>query len=186
MSDRLEREQHILSAFAFKLCNRCDRGCRRCRHPSQPLTWKLLDWHGFSAVVLLARRLLPLTDPLVARGARVLRAGCCYAVERVAGHEFRRSLRCRARRCARAAAAAAPTPAQAEHDSRDPGIHGCSSVASRRIGGGARVCSPRIESRRAFLRAVGASTALAAISQFFPLGTATEAFAQAARPRRRT
>src|SRR5262249_14967754 len=34
--------------------------------------------------------------------------------------------------------------------------------------------------RRAVLRAVGTSTALAAISQFFPLGTATEVLAQAA------
>ena len=43
-----------------------------------------------------------------------------------------------------------------------------------------RALFPQDESRRAFLRAVGASTALAAISQFFPLGTATEVFAQAA------
>ena len=48
-----------------------------------------------------------------------------------------------------------------------------------------RALFPQDDSRRAFLRAVGASTALAAISQFFPLGTATEVFAQAA-PRRRT
>ncbi len=32
---------------------------------------------------------------------------------------------------------------------------------------------PSDTSRRAFLKAVGASTALAAIAQFFPLGTAT-------------
>ena len=37
---------------------------------------------------------------------------------------------------------------------------------------------PQDATRRAFLQAVGASTALAAISQFFPLGTATEVFAQ--------
>ena len=43
-----------------------------------------------------------------------------------------------------------------------------------------RALFPQDDSRRAFLRAVGASTALAAISQFFPLGTATEVFAQAA------
>jgi nitrate/nitrite transport system substrate-binding protein len=42
-----------------------------------------------------------------------------------------------------------------------------------------RALFPQDDSRRAFLRAVGASTALAAISQFFPLGTATEVFAQA-------
>src|SRR5262245_3844467 len=37
---------------------------------------------------------------------------------------------------------------------------------------------PQDVARRAFLKAVGASTALAAISQFFPLKTATEVFAQ--------
>jgi len=37
---------------------------------------------------------------------------------------------------------------------------------------------PSDSSRRAFLKAVGASTALAAISQFFPLGAATEVFAE--------
>jgi len=37
---------------------------------------------------------------------------------------------------------------------------------------------PQDAARRAFLKAVGASTALAAISQFFPLRTATEVFAQ--------
>jgi len=48
-----------------------------------------------------------------------------------------------------------------------------------------RALFPEDEQRRAFLRAVGASTALAAISQFFPLGTAIEAFAQAAAPEKR-
>ena len=37
---------------------------------------------------------------------------------------------------------------------------------------------PQDAARRTFLKAVGASTALAAISQFFPLRTATEVFAQ--------
>jgi nitrate/nitrite transport system substrate-binding protein len=37
---------------------------------------------------------------------------------------------------------------------------------------------PQDVARRAFLKSVGASTALAAISQFFPLKTATEVFAQ--------
>ena len=48
-----------------------------------------------------------------------------------------------------------------------------------------RALFPEDRSRRAFLRAVGASTALAAISQFFPLGTATEVFAQAAVPEKK-
>jgi nitrate/nitrite transport system substrate-binding protein len=41
-----------------------------------------------------------------------------------------------------------------------------------------RAVFPQDASRRAFLKSVGASTALAAISQFFPLKTATEVFAQ--------
>src|SRR6202030_569341 len=44
---------------------------------------------------------------------------------------------------------------------------------------------PRDASRRALLSAVGASTALAAISQFFPLGLATEVFAQAPAPEKK-
>src|SRR5579871_2819164 len=43
-----------------------------------------------------------------------------------------------------------------------------------------RAIFPKDAARRAFLKNVGASTALAAISQFFPLKTATEAFAEAA------
>jgi len=42
-----------------------------------------------------------------------------------------------------------------------------------------RAVFPQDASRRAFLKSVGASTALAALSQFFPLKTATEAFAEA-------
>jgi nitrate/nitrite transport system substrate-binding protein len=41
-----------------------------------------------------------------------------------------------------------------------------------------RALFPQDVSRRAFLTSVGASTALAAVSQFFPLKTATEVFAQ--------
>src|ERR1700682_6931 len=41
-----------------------------------------------------------------------------------------------------------------------------------------RAIFPKDAARRAFLKSVGASTALAAISQFFPLRTATEVFAQ--------
>src|SRR5262245_11385670 len=39
-----------------------------------------------------------------------------------------------------------------------------------------RAIFPKDAARRAFLKSVGASTALAAISQFFPLKTATEVF----------
>jgi nitrate/nitrite transport system substrate-binding protein len=41
-----------------------------------------------------------------------------------------------------------------------------------------RAVFPKDAARRAFLKSVGASTALAALSQFFPLNTATEVFAQ--------
>ena len=41
-----------------------------------------------------------------------------------------------------------------------------------------RAMFPQDMARRAFLKSVGASTAAAALSQFFPLKTATEAFAQ--------
>jgi nitrate/nitrite transport system substrate-binding protein len=43
-----------------------------------------------------------------------------------------------------------------------------------------RAMFPKDIARRAFLKSVGASTALAALSQFFPLKTATEVFAQGA------
>src|SRR5216684_1823845 len=45
-----------------------------------------------------------------------------------------------------------------------------------------RAVFPQDAARRAFLKSVGASTALAALSQFFPLKTATEVFAQSAPP----
>jgi len=48
-----------------------------------------------------------------------------------------------------------------------------------------RALFPHDASRRAFLHAVGASTAVAAISQFFPLGTAMEVFAQASAPEKK-
>ena len=48
-----------------------------------------------------------------------------------------------------------------------------------------RALFPEEHSRRTFLRTVGASTALAAISQFFPIGTATEVFAQGATPEKK-
>ena len=48
-----------------------------------------------------------------------------------------------------------------------------------------RAMFPRDAARRAFLKSVGASTALAAISQFFPLQTATELFAQGGVPEKK-
>jgi len=51
----------------------------------------------------------------------------------------------------------------------------CSSVVDQAV---VRALFPNDATRRRFLRAVGAGTALAAISHFFPLGAAREAFAQ--------
>ena len=48
-----------------------------------------------------------------------------------------------------------------------------------------RAMFPKDVARRAFLKSVGASTALAAISQFFPLQTATELFAQGGAPEKK-
>src|SRR6478672_10685102 len=48
-----------------------------------------------------------------------------------------------------------------------------------------RAMFPKDVARRAFLKSVGASTALAAISQFFPLKTATEVFAQGGVPEKK-
>src|SRR6187402_321579 len=48
-----------------------------------------------------------------------------------------------------------------------------------------RAMFPQDVARRAFLKSVGASTALAALSQFFPLKTATEVFAQAGTPEKK-
>src|SRR3954467_6458370 len=48
-----------------------------------------------------------------------------------------------------------------------------------------RAMFPKDAARRAFLKSVGASTALAAISQFFPLQTATELFAQGGAPEKK-
>src|SRR5256885_7755101 len=48
-----------------------------------------------------------------------------------------------------------------------------------------RAMFPQDVARRAFLKSVGASTALAALSQFFPLQTATEIFAQTGAPEKK-
>jgi nitrate/nitrite transport system substrate-binding protein len=48
-----------------------------------------------------------------------------------------------------------------------------------------RAMFPKDAARRAFLRSVGASTALAALSQFFPIRTATELFAEGGAPEKK-
>ena len=73
---------------------------------------------------------------------------------------------------------------QAEHDSEAQRQLQCENVEREQTRYEGVVASavmravfPRESARRAFLKAVGASTALAALSQLFPLKTATEAFA---------
>src|SRR3954454_16327482 len=75
----------------------------------------------------------------------------------------------------------------AEHDSAEQALR-CEPVTPRasedeRYGGVVasavmRAVFPQDVARRAFLKSVGAPTALAALSQFFPLKAATEAFAE--------
>jgi nitrate/nitrite transport system substrate-binding protein len=64
------------------------------------------------------------------------------------------------------------TPVAAATDSEEQRYQGVVAAAVM------RAVFPKDAARRAFLKSVGASTALAALSQFFPLETATEVFAQ--------
>src|SRR5947209_18450181 len=48
-----------------------------------------------------------------------------------------------------------------------------------------RAVFPKDRARRAFLKSVGAATALAAVSQFFPVKAVTEAFAQGGPPEKK-
>src|SRR6185503_11370804 len=73
---------------------------------------------------------------------------------------------------------------QTEHDLAAAGSED-SRIARMVESAVVRALFPEDQSRRAFLSAVGASTALAAISQFFPLGTAMDAFAQAGAPEKK-
>jgi nitrate/nitrite transport system substrate-binding protein len=82
---------------------------------------------------------------------------------------------------------------QAEHDHAQRQLQ-CEPVASQSLektyegvvaNAVMRKIFPQDTARRAFLKSVGASTALAAISQFFPLQTATEVFAQTAAPEKK-
>ena len=95
---------------------------------------------------------------------RRLRAGGCSCGQHVSEAEHEHAalaLRCE------------PAPSE---DKRYEGV-----VASAVV----RAMFPQDAARRAFLKSVGASTALAAISQFFPLKTATEVFAQAGVPEKK-
>ena len=86
---------------------------------------------------------------------------------------------------ARAGCACGRHRSQAEHDDEARRQLQCAAVESedKRYQGVVasavmRAVFPKDAARRAFLKSVGASTALAALSQFFPLETATEVFAQ--------
>src|SRR4051794_23654196 len=79
----------------------------------------------------------------------------------------------------------------AEHESAAPALR-CEPVQSeaQRYEGVVasavmRAMFPQDIARRAFLKSVGASTALAALSQFFPLQTATEVFADTGTPEKK-
>ncbi len=74
---------------------------------------------------------------------------------------------------------------QTEHDDEARRVLQCAAVEDedRRYEGVVasavmRAMFPKDAARRAFLKSLGASTAIAALSQFFPLKTATEVFAQ--------
>jgi nitrate/nitrite transport system substrate-binding protein len=73
---------------------------------------------------------------------------------------------------------------QAEHDAAERAARAGEEAAYARVVEGAvmRALFPVDEERRRFLKAVGVGTALAAISQLFPLGTAREAFADTGKP----
>jgi nitrate/nitrite transport system substrate-binding protein len=79
----------------------------------------------------------------------------------------------------------------AEHDRAAPALR-CEPVESeeKRYEGVVasavmRALFPKDAARRAFLKSVGASTALAALSQFFPVKTATEVFADTGTPEKK-
>jgi nitrate/nitrite transport system substrate-binding protein len=77
---------------------------------------------------------------------------------------------------------------QAEHDARHNAAAALTSderLARVVESAVVRALIPQDNARRTFLKAVGASTALAAISQLFPLGTAIDAFAQGAAPEKK-
>src|SRR6201991_1138042 len=96
----------------------------------------------------------------------LVRSGCvCGQHRSTAEHDHaERTLRCE------------PVAPAASEEKRYEGV-----VASAVM----RAVFPQDAARRAFLQSVGASTALAALSQFFPLKTATEVFAQAGTPEKK-
>src|SRR6201991_4053827 len=95
------------------------------------------------------------------------------------------------RRLARAGCACGAHRSQAEHDAAQRQLQ-CAAVESedQRYQGVVasavmRAVFPKDATRRAFLKSVGASTALAALSQFFPIKTATDVFADTGSPEKK-
>src|SRR5262249_51267785 len=99
-------------------------------------------------------------------GRALSRSGCvCGQHRSAAEHDYaERVLRCEA-----------VAPAASE-EKRYEGV--VASAVTRAV-------FPNDAARRAFLKSVGASTALAVLSQFFPLKTATEAFAETGTPEKK-
>lgn len=92
------------------------------------------------------------------------RSGCACGLHRsVAEHDREHALRCE------------PVPVVSEEERYED------IVASAVM----RAVFPQDAARRAFLKSAGAATTLAALSQFFPLKTATEAFADAGMPEKK-
>ncbi|MFF8799687.1 MULTISPECIES: CmpA/NrtA family ABC transporter substrate-binding protein [unclassified Methylobacterium] len=83
------------------------------------------------------------------------------------------------RRLARSSCSCGAHASQAEHDAAPTG----EAALERAVEGAVmRALFPQDAERRAFLRSVGAATALAAVSQFFPTKFAAEAFAESGKP----
>src|SRR4029450_11457144 len=117
-----------------------------------------------SAGAKMERAAMPTFDNPFDAGRRLNRAGCsCGPHRSQAEHESeaQRQLSC------------APVQRMDSEERRYEGV-----VASAALRAVFRKAPPR----RAFLKSVGASTALAALSQLFPLKTASEVFAQAGAP----
>jgi len=96
------------------------------------------------------------------------------------------------RRLIRSSCACGQHASQGEHDLDAQLQLSCAGVASEEAryqgvvtSAVMRAIFPKDAARRAFLKSVGASTALAALSYLFPLATATEVFAEAAAPEKK-
>lgn len=87
------------------------------------------------------------------------------------------------RRLARGGCSCGAHASQAAHDAESAVAPTGEAALERAVEGAVmRALFPHDAERRAFLRSVGAGTALAAVSQFFPTKFAAEAFAQGAKP----